>query len=117
MIAYRGGLGAGKTAFTRGLARGLGIVDPVTSPSYTLVNEYAGGRVPLYHIDAYRLYSADEFELLDARRYLFGDGVCAIEWSERVEESLPADVIVVELVPQDDDSRIVRVSGPIEEIP
>lgn len=115
VIAFKGGLGAGKTAFTRGLARGLGIADPVTSPTYTLVNEYGGGRLPLYHIDAYRLGSADEFELMDARRYLFGDGLCAVEWSERVAQAIPGDAIVLAIEPQDDGSRRIRVSGYIEE--
>ncbi len=116
VIAFKGGLGAGKTAFTRGLARGLGISDPVTSPSYTLVNEYGGGRFPLYHIDAYRLGSAEEFELMDAKRYLYGDGLCAVEWSERVAQAIPAYAVVVAIEPRDDGSRLIRLSGYIEEL-
>jgi len=116
VIAFKGGLGAGKTAFTRGLARGLGISDPVTSPTYTLVNEYGGGRLPLYHIDAYRLGSAEEFELMDARRYLYGDGLCAVEWSERVAQAIPAYAVIVAIEPLDDGSRRILLSGYIEEL-
>ncbi len=115
MFALRGGLGAGKTALCRGIARGLGIVDPVTSPTYTLINEYCG-IVPFYHFDAYRLGSAEEFERLDSARYLYGDGVCAIEWSERVAEALPRDAVVVEIEPARDGRRTVRIyGGNIEE--
>jgi tRNA threonylcarbamoyladenosine biosynthesis protein TsaE len=94
----------------------LGISDPVTSPSYTLVNEYGGGRLTLYHIDAYRLGSADEFELMDAKRYLYGDGLCAVEWSERVREAIPAHAVELNIEPQDDGSRRIRISGYIEEL-
>jgi len=116
VLAFRGGLGAGKTVLSRGLARGLGISDQVTSPTYTLVNEYDGGRLPLYHIDCYRLGGPDEFDFLDARRYLYGRGICAIEWSERVEGILPPDATVVELDVLTDDTRRVRVSGGLEEL-
>jgi tRNA threonylcarbamoyladenosine biosynthesis protein TsaE len=115
VIAFKGGLGAGKTAFTRGLARGLGVRDQVTSPTYTLVNEYGGGRLALYHIDAYRLGSADEFELMDAKRYLYGDGLCVVEWSERVAQAMPAWAIELSIEPLLDDARRIRVSGYIEE--
>ena len=81
VIAYRGDLGAGKTAFTRGLARGLGIQDPVTSPTYTIVNEYLGGRVPLFHFDMYRLHSADDLFDIGWDDYLERQGICAVEWS------------------------------------
>ena len=78
VIAYRGDLGAGKTAFTRGLARGLGISDPVTSPTYTIVNEYLGGRMPLFHFDMYRLHSADDLWDIGWEDYLERGGVCAV---------------------------------------
>jgi tRNA threonylcarbamoyladenosine biosynthesis protein TsaE len=97
------------------LARGLGIRDRVTSPTYTLVNEYGGGRLALYHIDAYRLGSADEFELLDAKRYLYGDGLCAVEWSERVAQAMPEWAIELSIEPMADQARRIRVSGYIEE--
>ena len=84
VIAYRGDLGAGKTAFTRGLARGLGCGEQVTSPTYTIVNEYLTGRMPLFHFDMYRLKSADDLWDIGWDDYLERGGVCAVEWSENV---------------------------------
>lgn len=81
VIAYIGDLGAGKTAFTRGLARGLGICDRVTSPTYTIVNEYLGGRLPLFHFDLYRLSDPEELYDLGFEEYPDRGGVCAVEWS------------------------------------
>ena len=88
VIAYRGDLGAGKTAFTRGLARGLGAKDLVTSPTYTIVNEYLGGRLPLFHFDMYRLGSSDDLWDIGWEDYLDRGGVCAVEWSENVADAL-----------------------------
>ena len=88
LIGLRGELGAGKTCLVRGLAEGLGInPDRVRSPSFTLVNEYSGGRLPLYHIDLFRL-SPGELDRLALREYLYGRGVCAVEWFERLGEPL-----------------------------
>lgn len=95
VIAYRGDLGAGKTAFTRGLARGLGVGETVTSPTYTIVNEYLGGRLPLFHFDMYRLGSADELFDIGWEDYLDRGGVCAVEWSERIAGALPPETITV----------------------
>ena len=97
VIAYTGDLGAGKTAFTRGLARGLGIPDRVTSPTFTIVNEYEGGRLPLFHFDMYRLGSADELFDIGWEDYLRRGGVCAVEWSENVEEALEEDAVRVDI--------------------
>ena len=88
VIAFFGDLGAGKTAFTRGLARGLGIEEPVTSPTYTIVNEYLSGRMPLFHFDMYRLGSSEELFDIGWEDYLARGGVCAVEWSENVEDAL-----------------------------
>ena len=94
VIAYCGDLGAGKTAFTRGLARGLGCAEQVTSPTYTIVNEYLSGRCPLFHFDMYRLRSADDLWDIGWEDYLDRNGVCAVEWSENVREALEDPVIV-----------------------
>ena len=110
VIAYRGDLGAGKTAFTRGLARGLGIQDPVTSPTYTIVNEYLGGRVPLFHFDMYRLHSADDLFDIGWDDYLERQGICAVEWSENVAEALE-DPLVVTICKTGEESRKITLEG------
>ena len=110
VIAYRGDLGAGKTAFTRGLARGLGIQDPVTSPTYTIVNEYLGGRIPLFHFDMYRLHSADDLFDIGWDDYLERGGVCAVEWSENVEDALE-DPITVTIEKLGEESRKITITG------
>ena len=88
VIAYTGDLGAGKTALTRGIAAGLGIEEPVLSPTYTIVNEYRSGRLPLFHFDLYRIGSEDELFEIGWEDYLAQGGVCAVEWSENVPERL-----------------------------
>lgn len=110
VLAYRGELGAGKTAFTRGLARGLGYAEPVTSPTYTIVNEYLGGRLPLFHFDMYRLSSAEDLWDIGWEDYLDRGGVCAVEWSENVAEALP-DAITVTIRKVDDTTRQITVEG------
>ncbi len=94
VIAYLGDLGAGKTAFTRGLAQGLGCTGRVTSPTFTIVNEYEGA-LPLFHFDMYRLNDADELFDIGWDEYLNRSGVCAVEWSERIRSELPTDTITV----------------------
>ncbi|MBQ7768853.1 MAG: tRNA (adenosine(37)-N6)-threonylcarbamoyltransferase complex ATPase subunit type 1 TsaE [Oscillospiraceae bacterium] len=110
VIAYRGDLGAGKTAFTRGLARGLGSTEQVTSPTYTIVNEYLSGRCPLFHFDMYRLRSADELFDIGWDDYLDRGGVCAVEWSENVIDALE-DPIVVNIEKLGEDTRRITVTG------
>ena len=112
VIAYRGDLGAGKTAFTRGLARGLGITDPVTSPTYTIVNEYLGGSVPLFHFDMYRLHSADDLFDIGWDDYLERQGICAVEWSENVEEALENPLIVTICKTGEESRKITLEGGP-----
>ena len=112
VVAFTGDLGAGKTAFVRGLARGLGIRDRVTSPTFTIVNEYEGGRLPLFHFDLYRLGSADELFDIGWEDYLARGGVCAVEWSERMEELLEPGTIRVDLRRgEDEDRRVITVEG------
>lgn len=95
-IALEGDLGAGKTAFTRGIARGLDIDDPITSPTYTLVQEYEG-RLPLYHFDVYRLDDSDEILEIGAEEYFYGEGVTVVEWPQRVEDYLPPERLIVRI--------------------
>ena len=110
VIAYRGGLGAGKTAFTRGLARGLGYTDIVTSPTYTIVNEYLGGRLPLFHFDMYRLSSPDDLWDIGWEDYLDRGGVCCVEWSENVADALE-DPITVTIDKLGENSRRITLEG------
>ena len=112
VIAYRGDLGAGKTAFTRGLARGLGIQDPVTSPTYTIVNEYLSGKMPLFHFDMYRLNTADDLFDIGWDDYLERGGVCAVEWSENVEDALE-DPITVTIEKLSDNDRRITITGGV----
>ncbi len=110
VIAYRGDLGAGKTAFTRGLALGLGYTEPVTSPTYTVCNEYLGGRLPLFHFDMYRLRCADDLWDIGWEDYLDRNGVCAVEWSENVEEALEGAVTVT-IEKTGADTRKITIEG------
>ena len=111
VVAYRGGLGMGKTAFTRGLARGLGCAGRVTSPTFTIVNEYDGA-TPLFHFDMYRLGSSDELFDIGWEDYLTRGGVCAVEWSERVNDAMPADTLWVDIAQGTDESdRIITITG------
>ena len=112
VIAYFGDLGAGKTAFTRGLAQGLGITDPVTSPTYTIVNEYLSGRIPLFHFDMYRLSSSDELFDIGWEDYLSRGGVCAVEWSESVEDALQDAIrVTIEKDADEPDTRHITITG------
>ena len=110
VIAYRGDLGAGKTAFTRGLAKGLGCTEIVTSPTYTIVNEYLGGRIPLFHFDMYRLRSSDDLFDIGWEDYLDRGGVCAVEWSENVADAMEGAIIVT-IEKLGEDSRKITVEG------
>ena len=110
VIAYLGDLGAGKTAFTRGLARGLDIPMRVTSPTYTIVNEYTGGRLPLFHFDMYRLGSSDELFDIGWEDYLLRGGVCAVEWSENVRDAME-NAITVAIEKTDDETRRITIEG------
>ena len=110
ILAYRGDLGAGKTAFTRGLARGLGCQEAVTSPTYTIVNEYLGGRLPLFHFDMYRLHCADDLFDIGWDDYLDRNGICAVEWSENVTEAME-DPITITIEKLGENSRRITMEG------
>ena len=112
ILAYRGDLGAGKTAFTRGLARGLGYRDMVTSPTYTIVKEYLGGRLPLFHFDMYRLRCAEDLWDIGWDDYLDRGGICAVEWSENVAEAME-DPVTVTIEKLGDTSRRITIEGGV----
>jgi tRNA threonylcarbamoyladenosine biosynthesis protein TsaE len=117
VLALKGTLAAGKTTITKGIASGLGIEENVTSPTFTLISEYEG-RLPLYHMDVYRLDSTESFENLGVDEMLYGDGVCVVEWSEKVLECLPPDSISIALEAREDGSRVITVSNwPYGEFP
>ena len=113
VVAYQGSLGMGKTAFTRGLGRGLGYSGRVTSPTFTIVNEYEGGRLPLFHFDMYRLPDEDALFDIGWEDYLDRGGVCAVEWSEQVAQAMPADTVYVTIArcPEADTWRTITIEG------
>ena len=112
VVAFTGDLGAGKTAFTRGLARGLGIPDRITSPTFTIVNEYEGGRLSLFHFDMYRLGSADELFDIGWEDYLRRGGVCAVERSENTADALEEDAVRVDIRRgASDQERVITIAG------
>jgi len=112
VIAYSGDLGAGKTAFTRGIARGLGILEPVTSPTYTIVNEYTAGRLPLFHFDMYRLTSSEDLWDIGWEDYIERNGICAVEWSENVSDALE-NPLLLHIEKLGDTSRRITLKGDI----
>ena len=110
VVAFTGDLGAGKTAFTRGLARGLGIPDRITSPTFTIVNEYEGGRLPLFHFDLYRMDSPEELFDIGWEEYLARGGVCAVEWSEHAQDAFEEEPIWVDIRRgESDDQRLISI--------
>ena len=111
VVAYQGGLGMGKTAFTRGLAKGLGYKGRVTSPTFTIVNEYEGGRLPLFHFDMYRLSGSDELFEIGWEDYLERGGVCAVEWSEIAPAAMPEDTLTVAIERVSDNERRISIQG------
>ena len=115
IIAYTGGLGAGKTTFTRGLSEGLGLGDEVTSPTFALVNEYHGEKISLYHFDMYRIQSADDLETTGFYDYPSESSVFAVEWSENIAEALPENTIFVEIRHINDESREITIKIPKED--
>lgn len=110
IVVLAGGLGAGKTLLTRGIATGLGVDEPVVSPSFVLVREYRSGFVPVIHVDVYRLGSMNEFDDLDVLE-MAHDGVLVIEWGEAIESALPPDHLRIEFEVDDDQTRTLRFVG------
>lgn len=111
VIAYTGGLGAGKTTFTRGLAIGFGVGDDVTSPTFALVNEYRKNNKALCHFDMYRINGADDLETTGFFDYMDGETVIAVEWSENVSEALPEDTVFIDIKRIDENVREIQISG------
>ena len=110
-----GDLGVGKTVFTQGFASGLGITEPVNSPTFTIVQEYESGRLPLYHFDVYRIGDIEEMEEIGYDDYFFGQGICLIEWADLIEEILPEKLIKVTIekdLEKGFDYRRITVIGP-----
>lgn len=110
IIAMEGTLAAGKTTITKGIALGLGITEDITSPTFTIVSEY-DGRLHLYHIDVYRLDSAEDFVNIGSDEMLYGNGVSIIEWSEKIKEELPQSTITIALRVEKDNSRTINISN------
>lgn len=110
VVAMYGSLGAGKTTITKGIALALGITEEVTSPTFCLISEYSG-TLPLYHIDVYRLQSADDFIDLGADDMIYGNGVCIIEWSEKIESEIPSSAIRLFIETNDDFSRTIKIEN------
>ena len=110
-----GDLGVGKTEFTQGVAAGLGITEPISSPTFTIIQEYESGRLPLYHFDVYRIGDIEEMEEIGYDDYFFGQGICLIEWADLIEEILPEKLIKVTIekdLEKGFDYRRITVIGP-----
>ncbi|MDR0597897.1 MAG: tRNA (adenosine(37)-N6)-threonylcarbamoyltransferase complex ATPase subunit type 1 TsaE [Treponema sp.] len=112
VVALRGGLGAGKTCLVKGIARGLGIREELTSPTYTIVSEYAAGPLSFYHIDAYRLGGDEDFQALGGDEYVYGRGIAVIEWSDRIPASIPRSALLVSINILEDGRRSIAVEEP-----
>jgi tRNA threonylcarbamoyladenosine biosynthesis protein TsaE len=114
VVALRGPLGAGKTCFIKGIARGLGIEEEITSPSYAIITEYEclvdGEKLPVYHIDAYRLGGDDDFSAIGGEEIVFGNGISIIEWSDRIPDFIPSGAYRVDFKIIDDNKRSIKMT-------
>jgi len=112
VVALTGDLGAGKTTLTKYIAEGLGITEVVTSPTFTIVQEYTGGRLPLYHFDVYRIDDPEEMDELGYEEYFFGSGVCVVEWADRIPELIPENGIWIRIeYGASEDERIYHIEN------
>ena len=117
VIALIGDLGTGKTTLTKSIARGLGVTETVTSPTFNIIREYRSGRLPLFHFDVYRIGDPDEMFELGYEEYFYGDGVCVVEWADIIEELLPEDALVIYIDRgASDEEREYRIEGTAEDI-
>ena len=110
VIAMQGTLAAGKTTITKGIAESLGITDTITSPTFCLISEYYG-KMPLYHMDVYRLEGGEDFVNLGTDDMIYGDGVSIIEWSEKIMDELPKRTIILKITPNEDGSRLIEIDN------
>ncbi|MBQ3321538.1 MAG: tRNA (adenosine(37)-N6)-threonylcarbamoyltransferase complex ATPase subunit type 1 TsaE [Firmicutes bacterium] len=97
VVALIGDLGTGKTTLTKSIARGLGVTETVTSPTFNIIREYKSGRIPLYHFDVYRIADPEEMFELGYEEYFYGDGICVVEWADIIEELLPEDALIIHI--------------------
>lgn len=112
IVALIGDLGTGKTTLTKSIAEGLGITEMITSPTFTIVQEYPEGRLPLYHFDVYRINDVEEMYELGYEEYFFGQGVCVIEWADLIMDIIPADSIIIHIeYGATEDERIYNVEN------
>ena len=114
VICVDGDLGVGKTVLAQGIAKGLGVNEPVVSPTFTIVQEYHDGRIPFYHFDVYRIEDPDEMYEIGFEEYFYGDGVCMVEWSELIAELLPPESIHITIrkdLKQGPDHRMITIEG------
>ena len=112
VIALIGDLGTGKTALSKCIAQGLGVAEPIVSPTFTIVNEYHSGRMPLYHFDVYRLNDAEEMYDLGYEEYFFGQGLCIIEWADKIMDLIPEGSRIIRIeYGSTPDSRIYHIEG------
>ena len=117
VIALIGDLGTGKTTLTKSIARGLGVTETVTSPTFNIIREYKSGRLPLYHFDVYRIGDPDEMFELGYEEYFYGDGVCVVEWADIIEELLPEDAVVITIDRgASDEEREYEIEGAAENL-
>ncbi len=114
VLALSGELGSGKTCFTQGVAKGLGVDDHIKSPSFTILNIYDKGRLPFYHIDLYRVEADGELESLGLEEYIYGNGVCVIEWADRATSELPKNAVHIKFFYEDEVTRRITVEGVLQ---
>lgn len=112
VVALIGDLGTGKTTLTKSIAKGLGVTETVTSPTFNIIREYKSGRIPLYHFDVYRIGDPDEMFELGYEEYFYGDGICVVEWADIIEELLPEDAVIIRIARgADEEEREYRIES------
>ena len=111
VVSLRGSLGSGKTVLAKGIAKALSINEAIVSPTFTIVQEYDAGTMPMFHLDLYRLSGDDEFESMGGEEFLYPDGITLIEWSEKIEDMLPDSTIFVEIAINEDLTRKITIEG------